>query len=392
MVDRNYYNTLLISLRKTVRNRTALTISPMLHFTKCYAFVLVLIVSSGLFAQGHQPVFPDLDGQDLEEALQDNFTPASILSFARARDTLFGSVYQVGDSLRCVYTDWPVYMPPGEDPTQAAFQDGAGLNTEHSWPRANGADLDPARADMHHLFPTRVDVNAARGNLPFGEISDVLTDRWYYLDQQQTSPPSQNRPNYSEYRQNVAFEPREAFKGNIARAMMYFYTIYRDEANAAAPNFFNQQRATLCQWHNQDPVDEAEWERTFAIAVHQDDKPNPFVLDCTVAARLYCPELIGTACITSVEDQVIQNLPASFAPNPSQGMGTLTIDAIESGQLTLDYFDPSGRLQRQETMMVPAGRLDLPLQLSTPGFWYCRLTLSSPSEVYIQHLRLVVMD
>jgi len=249
---------------------------------------VLLLSFSPLQGQGHVPVFPELDGQDLLEAVQDNFTAASILSFSASRDSLFGRVYQEGDSLYCVYTDWSVYMPPGADPTQAAFQDGAGINTEHAWPRANGADLDPARADMHHLFPTRVDVNGDRGNLPFGEISDVLTDRWYYLDQQSSSVPASNRAAYSEYRQNVAFEPREAFKGNIARAMMYFYTIYRDEAVAAAPEFFNQQRTTLCQWHAQDPVDAIEWERTYRIAGHQDDKPNPLCsivrwpLVCTV--------------------------------------------------------------------------------------------------------------
>ena len=364
----------------------------MSHFTTCVIILVLSLSGFSLWAQGHQPVFPELEGDALLDAVQENFTPASILSFSRSRATLFGSIYQVGDSLHGVYSDWAVYMPPGQDPTQAAFQDGEGINTEHSWPRANGADLDPARADMHHLFPTRVDVNAARGNLPFGEISDVLTDRWYYLDQELTSPPSQNRAAYSEYRQNVAFEPREAFKGNIARAMMYFYTIYRDEANAAAPNFFNQQRATLCQWHEQDAIDELEWERTFAIAVHQDDKPNPFVLDCTLAARMYCPELLGTACVTSVDDDLLPQVPAFFSPNPSRGTGTLTIEAPERGELTLDYFDTSGRLRQTEVMNLPAGKLELPLQLPASGFWYCRLTLNGQSQVYVQQLRLVVME
>lgn len=349
-----------------------------------------LIALCPLHGQGHQPVFPELDGQDLLEALQDNFTPASILPFSQARDTLFGSVYQRGDSLRCVYTDWPVYMPPGQDPTQAAFQDGAGLNTEHSWPRANGADLDPARADMHHLFPTRVDVNADRGNLPFGDVSDVLTDRWYYLDQELTSPPATNRNAYSEYLQNVAFEPREAFKGNIARAMMYFNTIYRDEANAEAPNFFSQQRATLCQWHDQDPVDELEWERTFQIAIHQDDKPNPFVLDCTLAARLYCQELVGNNCITDTQEPVAQALDAHFAPNPSTGSGILNLEAVESGTLWLDFYDANGRLYQSEQLDVIAGTLDLPLQLPHAGFWYCHVRLDGASRTYAKQLRLIV--
>ena len=351
---------------------------------------VLLLSFSPLQGQGHVPVFPELDGQDLLEAVQDNFTAASILSFSASRDSLFGRVYQEGDSLYCVYTDWSVYMPPGADPTQAAFQDGAGINTEHAWPRANGADLDPARADMHHLFPTRVDVNGDRGNLPFGEISDVLTDRWYYLDQQSSSVPASNRAAYSEYRQNVAFEPREAFKGNIARAMMYFYTIYRDEAVAAAPEFFNQQRTTLCQWHAQDPVDAIEWERTYRIAGHQDDKPNPFVLDCTLAARLYCPELQGDNCITATVGPNVYELAAQFSPNPSRGTGTLQITAEEAGELLVEYYDASGRRWQTESMSLLAGETQLQLQLPHAGFWYCRVLLSGASKDYVKQLRLVV--
>jgi hypothetical protein len=50
-------------------------------------------------------------------------------------------------------------------------------------------------------------------------------------------------------------------------------------------------KTTLCDWHNYDPVDSLEWERTFAIAKYQDNKANPFVLDCSLAKRAYCPNL-----------------------------------------------------------------------------------------------------
>ncbi|MDV7400839.1 endonuclease, partial [Arthrospira platensis SPKY1] len=84
------------------------------------------------------------------------------------------------------------------------------------------------------------------------------------------------------------FEPREAVKGAIARAMFYFYTMYREEADAADPDFFRQQVQTLCQWHRQAPPDARELARTRAIARHQDGKPNPFVLDASLAERAFC--------------------------------------------------------------------------------------------------------
>ena len=70
----------------------------------------------------------------------------------------------------------------------------------------------------------------------------------------------------------------------------------------------------------------------------------------------------------------------------------LTIEAPERGQLTLDYFDTSGRLRQTETMELPAGQFELPLQLPAAGFWYCRLTLNGQSQLYVQQLRLIVID
>lgn len=352
---------------------------------------LLLLWSVHTNAQDHEVVFPDLDGQDLLEAVMDNFTPASVLDYGVARDVLYGTIDKVNDSLRCVYTDWPVYMTPGVDPTEAAFQDGQGLNTEHSWPRSNGAEFDPARSDMHHLFPTRVDVNQDRGNLPYGDISDVLTDRWYYLNQEMTSPPSSNRGAYSEYRQNIAFEPRESFKGNVARALMYFYTIYRDEANAAAPNFFNSQRATLCQWHEQDPVDEAEWDRTFAIAMHQDDKPNPFIVDCTLPSRLYCQEIPNANCVVATKEPIYQELDATFFPNPVQGRGQLKLQTQEAGMLQVQYYDPLGRSVQLEQMYIGSGEVQLELELPGSGVWYCELWQETSSGLYRKRIPIIVL-
>ncbi|MGH1433573.1 MAG: endonuclease I family protein [Lewinella sp.] len=354
-------------------------------------FGLLLLLNTQVEAQDHEVIFSDLEGQDLLDAVIDNFTPGSVQSYGAARDILFGSIDKVNDSLYCVYTDWPVYITPGADPTVAAYQDGQGINTEHSWPQSYGAASEPAKSDMHHLFPTRVDVNQDRGNLPFGEVSDALTDSWYYLNQEVNNPPATNRDAYSEYRQNIAFEPRESFKGNIARALMYFYTIYRDEANANAPDFFNSQRATLCQWHEQDPVDAEEWARTFAIAQHQDGKPNPFVVDCTLPSRLYCEEIPDANCIVNTREVVIGDLSATFFPNPTHGNGQLRLQVAEAGLLQVRYYDPLGRIFQQQEMEVGSGEVSLPLSLPGNGFWFCELRQVTEQGLYQQRLPIVVL-
>ena len=150
------------------------------------------------------------------------------------------------------------------------------------------------KSDMHHLFPTKSNVNSSRGNDPFQEINDNLTDKWYRNDYYIESMPNEfineyaekyNPPNQSDER----FEPREEQKGNTARAMVYFYTMYSEVADN---NFWQLQKETLFNWHLEDYPDIAEINRTWAIASYQQNKPNPFVIDNSLIERIYFWEYI----------------------------------------------------------------------------------------------------
>ncbi|MDO8970072.1 MAG: endonuclease [Saprospiraceae bacterium] len=255
------------------------------------ALLLLLFSCTRLSGQGFESVFPGLSGAELIDSVARNFRPDSVLGYGMARDTMFANVLAIDDdSLRCIYSGHTLYLDPTQDPTQFVFQNGGpnGINTEHSYPQSKGAADGNARSDMHHLYPTRVAVNEARGSLPFAEIPDQQTQKWFIGNQFFTSIPTLNIDGYSESRTD-AFEPRESVKGDIARSIFYFYTMYRAQANAADPNFFEIQRPTLCQWAKQDPADSSELRKTWRIAPYQAGKPNPFVLDCTLAFRCWCP-------------------------------------------------------------------------------------------------------
>lgn len=353
---------------------------------------LVLAVTPA-FAQGHESVFPDLSGDDLYQAVVEAYTPGYVLDFSRARDTLFGRIYRTaGDSLECVYSGWSVHLPPGEDPTQAAYQNGFGINTEHTWPRANGTDNDPARSDMHHLYPTRADVNADRNNFPFLEIDDNLTDRWYVQDQQTSLPPANNRDAYSELLLNTGFEPRESHKGNVARAMFYVHTIYRGPTQAAASGFFAGMQEDLCAWHVQDPVDADEWNRTWMIASHQDETPNPFVIDCTLAARMYCPEWLDENCITSAGAPSLEGFKVGLmGPNPSHGNLRVRTELPVGGHLQWRWHDAQGRTHAHISVRVGAGTRDWQFALPYAGYWYGEVVLETSSGRYRQIIPAVVM-
>ena len=250
--------------------------------------LVIILFTLRLGAQPSAPLFSNLEGSELLQTVQKRYTPTQVLGYGPARDLMYGKIDNYRDTVCGIYSGHCLYLPPGVDPSQALYQDGSadGINCEHVYPRSKGAKHGNAKSDMHHLFPTRLAVNAARGNAPFAEIPDELTEHWYYKDTEQGNTPNYRIDAYSEST-GEQFEPREDRKGNIARAVFYFYTIYRQKALEADPLFFQIQRETLLLWHQLDPTDEQEIDRTQAIARHQDGKPNPFVIDPSLAARLY---------------------------------------------------------------------------------------------------------
>lgn len=252
----------------------------------------------------HEDVFPNLTGAALAQALIDEFTPDSVIDYGFARDTLFLKIDAINRNLSCIYTGLTLPIPEGSDPTQAVFLNGDknGINTEHVFPQGFFAENSPAESDMHNLYPSRVKTNSDRGNHPFGESPDNQTDIWYLLSEERNTIPPTNIDDYSEIflsnNQNL-FEPREKVKGDIARSMFYIFSIYKDLT--ASPDYFEGQKETLCNWHFQDPVDEVEWTRTQKISSYQGNK-NPFVLDCSVAQRLYCESHTESCKPVSIEE------------------------------------------------------------------------------------------
>jgi hypothetical protein len=136
---------------------------------------------------------------------------------------------------------------------------------------------------MHALRPCKDNINSARNNKPFNEITDAQTTTWYWQDSQISNIPSSNIDEYSENHESY-FEPREDRKGDIARTMFYFYTMYYDVADE---DFFEGQKEVLQTWHEQDPANEDGILRTWKIAEYQEGKPNPFILDETLVERAY---------------------------------------------------------------------------------------------------------
>ncbi len=291
-------------------------------------FVSLVVLSSPVWTQnvegvpGEIPteiIFPGLYGQQLLDSLVSRYKPMSteLLSYNGARDRMYAILDNVGDTVTCVYTGYKVFVPYNA-PNPRDYTNAADpiMNAEHTYPRSLFGDAPQPRADLHHLFPTNEDANAARGNLPFDEIPDNITDRWWRGVSFVQSIPTSDIDEYSEEDMGIRFEPREGHKGNVARAMFYLYTMYRAECDAADPNFFHLQKNVLWMWNTLDPVDSTEMSRTDSIAVSQGGKRNPFVLDTTLVGRAYFGVVDVThPAVGGAKTFVLeQNFPNPFNP------------------------------------------------------------------------------
>jgi uncharacterized protein len=255
------------------------------------ALALLLV---GLAALGgcHKPASPlarecglhvrsRLEGPKLRSELRNQSRPTNLLGYGAARDSLYAHIDAKGGLVSGIYTGIQIPLTPGR-PRTVLYE--AGMSAEHVWPQSYGARDSPQKSDLHNIFPTMEYVNQARGNSPFGEIPDDEATRWYGRDGRTGSLPLADHEDYSEAMRNI-FEPREEVKGDIARAMFYFATMWEAEADLS---FLEGQTGTLLEWNRQDPPDDREVKRTLGIRRVQGNC-NPFVVDEGLAERAFIP-------------------------------------------------------------------------------------------------------
>jgi len=293
---------------------------------KSKSIIILFIFQSLLF---NQVIGEGLYLDDLLTYLKNNYTTSNVLSYNSARDVLYGDIEaELNDGqVFCIYTNYSINLPNGVDPSSYLYDNG--MDCEHLWPQSMGASSSPMKSDMHHLRPCRSNVNSSRGNKPYNEINDNATNTWYWLNIQSSNIPSSNINEYSETNSSY-FEPREESKGDVARSIFYFYTIYENVAN---DNFFNTQKDVLYQWHIQDPPTNIEIDRTWAIAAYQNNIPNPFIIDHSLIERAYFynePEYnLGDLNL----DALINVVDVVLLVNYILGIDTLSNDSIQLADL-----------------------------------------------------------
>lgn len=189
-----------------------------------------------------------LADDDLKAELY-NLTKGNVaLGYNLARQKMFGQIDNENGYVACVYT--------GRLVKTTVIPNGSDMNTEHSWPQSLGAENEPAKSDLNHLYPTDSETNSRRSSYPFGNVYTVTwTKGNSSLGKDQSG--------------TVIFQPRPEHRGNLARSMFYFSIRYKLALDA-------KQEQALKQWNREDPVDAKEAARTDEISTFQKTR-NPFV-------------------------------------------------------------------------------------------------------------------
>ena len=337
-------------------------------------------------AQTQTVLFPGQSGTTLLASIRAAYRPTS---YGGTNDELYAVVDRttVGGvaGVVCVYTGYfvPFDNNPNSDPSQDVFNNNAGINQEHTFPqsRLNGTASSPAESDLHNLFPSQVKANADRGNLPFAEIPDTQTNVWYRggPPYTQTAIPTANINDYSELRTNTSWEPREDHKGNVARAMFYMDAVYADADHA----WFMTQLADLYRWNREDAITQADQDRSRRVAVYQNDKDNPFVLDSTLARRAYFPNVVAGEEAPAAP---LARLDVTGA-NPFRTRTSLVLWLPAPAPVRAEAYDALGR--RVAVLFdgqAPAGALALDVDASGLAAGVYSVRVATPTGVLMQRV------
>ena len=234
-------------------------------------------------AQGPFDDLESLSDETLKAALLGRIDDQTDLGYSGdgiARELMFSFIDEVDGRVECIYTgrsvvaENPEAPPVGDDMsldeidntpgTDCQMADGTvvdcDFNTEHSWPRSQGANSAPAESDLHHLFPSWDYANNMRSSYDFGEtVCEGEACDW-------AEGGSELGDNLTS---STVFQVRPKFRGDIARAQFYFSVRYDRGIDTT-------QEQVLRQWHLDDPVDDQERIRNDRIELWQGNR-NPFV-------------------------------------------------------------------------------------------------------------------
>ncbi|KAB1229773.1 endonuclease [Chryseobacterium viscerum] len=155
--------------------------------------------------------------------------------------------------------------------------EGSCYNREHIIPQSLFNEASPMVSDINFIRATDGKVNGMRSDYPFGVVNSVS-----FQSQNGSKLGTSASLGYS----GTVFEPIDAFKGDVARMILYFVTRYEEKlqgfssggmlGNVAFPGLQPWALNQYLAWNTMDPVSPEEIARNNASFTYQGNR-NPFI-------------------------------------------------------------------------------------------------------------------
>ncbi|HMC99812.1 MAG TPA: endonuclease [Ferruginibacter sp.] len=272
---------------------------------------------------------------------------------------------------------------PYQDKGSSGTSEGQRYNREHTFPQAwFGGSIEPMFSDMFIVYPSDKKVNSLRANFPYGKVTSPTTTT---LNGTKIGPNASS-PSYT----STVIEPIDAYKGDLARTILYVATAYEGsvagwQGNSNAndvldgstyPAFDSWYLTLLYGWHVQDPVSTKETDRNNDVYMIQGNR-NPYIDHPEYVALVWqCTGLLPVTIIdlTAVKNSgsVLLKWYATFETNfklyevqrSIDGINFTTVGNVNGTNLANYYFNdeqlPSaGRLYYRIRMVDIDGRSSL---------------------------------
>ena len=231
------------------------------------------------------------------------------------RDNIAISGYENDNTILDIYSE----NPNGADPYTYNYiagqcgsynSEGDCYNREHVVPQSLFSSNAPMVSDINFIRPTDGKVNGMRSNFPFGKVGIAS-----YTSQNGSKLGTSVSPGYS----GTVFEPIDAFKGDIARMILYFVTRYETQLSgfttgnmlggSAFPGLQTWELNQLLAWHAADPVSATEIARNNASYTYQGNR-NPYIDHPEYVALIWGSPVVDTQ-VPTVPTNLTTNNPTS---------------------------------------------------------------------------------
>jgi len=198
----------------------------------------------------------------------------------------------------------PYNFTPGNNQCGNYNSEGDCYNREHIVPQSLFNSNSPMVADIHFIRPTDGKVNGMRSNYPYGKVGNAT-----FTSLNGSKLGNSVSPGYS----GVVFEPIDAFKGDIARMILYFVTRYESQLSgfgtgnmlggSAFPGLQQWELNQLLEWNTLDPVSPAEIERNNKSYLYQGNR-NPYIDHPEYVNQIWGTPVVDTEAPTAATNLV----------------------------------------------------------------------------------------